>query len=130
MFSLIRGLVIIGLIFYFSPARDIGDIEPSPAAAKPHPASTESQEAQGRSKLLDGLLSRLAGGVTEDVVRTAAYDKAQSAALRLRDSTSWSLPDSTPKTTSDGRRSATSEAALRTSAAQGVRCVYRCDASE
>jgi hypothetical protein len=129
MFSLIRGAVIIGLIFYFSPARDTGESTASPYAARPSTLpSREMPDDQAGGKLLDGFLSRLAGTVTEDVVRTAAYDKAQSAGLALRDG-GFSLPESGARTT-EARRSADLEPAWRASAAQAVRCIYRCDGSE
>ena len=70
MFTLLRSVAVIGLIFYFSPARQAGqpqrEEDRNPAQALP------AVEAE------DGAWNRLVGTLKEEVVRTAVNDKALS----------------------------------------------------
>ena len=118
MFTLVRGVLIIAAIFYFSPERNSGD----PAATGGEPAGSPTAAARG-GNFLAALWNSFAGDVAEDAVRTSAETYAGDLGLRLSDAsaarrwaggTSWAGdPRSEPK---DGSAS--------------VRCVYRCDGAE
>jgi hypothetical protein len=120
MFSLIRGVIIVAVIFYFSPERDLSEPEQKargaegPATAAAPPAVVEDGNAH------DGLWNGIVGSLAEEVVRATVNNKAQEGGSRLKEA-AW-LPELSPK-------SAAAEAA-RSSPGQSVRCVYRCDGSE
>jgi hypothetical protein len=126
MFSMIRGVIIIGLIFYFSPERDIGEPEqarggeqtPTPTLSPPVAEDTQT-----------GLWSRIVASLTEEAVRTTVTGKAQEAGLRLKEA-SLSLEPSQKSASAETARSADRDAAGRASPGQSVRCVYRCDGAE
>ena len=124
MFSLIRGAIIVGLIVYFSPLREGGEPEPQSAGTRPPPLR-EPSPAGERSEERDRLMGRLAGSLTEEVVRTAVSDKTQTG-LRLKEQVASYLAQQAPK--------AASAVVLRPTDRAGpspsVRCVYRCDGSE
>jgi hypothetical protein len=105
MFSLIRGLIIVGVIFYFSPARDTGEPEQQAAGGRMPVAAVSPPSSRG-SNPEESLWDRIVGSFTEEVVRTAVNGKAHEAGLRL------------------------TEAAGRDSPGQSVRCIYRCDGAE
>jgi hypothetical protein len=128
MFSLIRGIIIVGLIFYFSPERDISEPEwqrrgeRAPDATAP-PALVEDGNTQ------DGLWNRIVGSLAEEAVRTTVNGKAQEAGLRLKEA-SLSLEPSAKSASADAVRSADRDAEGQASPGQSVRCVYRCDGAE
>ena len=67
MFTLIRGGIIVGLIFYFSPARDNGEPE---HAVRGEPAAVPRRAFEG-NPAKGGLWERIAGILAEEAVRTA-----------------------------------------------------------
>jgi hypothetical protein len=128
MFTLLRGVAIIGLIFYFSPARDLGqghqkggeERRPAPA---PYPtAPSEAHESPW---------NRLVGSLKEEAVRTAMNEKTLSAGFRLKDTATRLLADAPAVPAPPERpRSSDVEWALREAFDPSVRCVYRCDGTE
>ena len=130
MFSLIRGVIIVGLIVYFSPVRDRGEPEHPGAGEKSIPVSTAPAPGPEPSEHQDRLLGRLVGNLTEDVVRTAVNDRTQ-AGLRLKEQlASHLLQPSTKSATASMARSSERETAGRSNPGQPVRCIYRCDGTE
>ncbi len=126
MFTLFRSVVIIGLIFYFSPAREGGEAQQAGEDRQPPPAPHAPADAQ------DGSWNRLVGSVKEEVVRTAVNDKALSdkalgAGLRMSENAARSLV-APAKPASP--RTADPDWALRAAHDPSVRCVYRCDGTE
>jgi hypothetical protein len=119
MFSLIRGVIIVAVIFYFSPERDLSEPEQKARGEGP-PTATLPPALVEDGNSHDGFWNRIVGSVTEEVVRTTVNSKAQEAGLRFKE-TAW-LPETSPK-------SVAAEAAP-TSPGQSVRCVYRCDDTE
>ncbi len=131
MFTLFRSVAIIGLIFYFSPARETGqpqhqtEEERKPAAAP----------ALGPAEAQDGPWNRLVGNFKEEVVRTAVNDKAISdkaisAGVRMSENAARSLVvPAKPAPRSDARLT-TPEWALRAAEDPSVRCIYRCNETE
>ena len=127
MFTLLRGAAIIGLIFYFSPARDLGEPEPQNGGEERRPASrpTAPSEAQ------EGPWNRLVGSLKEEAVRTAMNEKTLSAGLRLKDSAARLLAEApTVPSPPERPRSSNEEWALRAAYDPSVRRVYRCDGTE
>ena len=120
MFSLIRGVIIVAVIFYFSPERDLSEPEQKARGGEGPPTATMPPALVEDGNSQDGLWNRIVGSVTEEVVRTTVNSKAQEAGLRFKE-TAW-LPETSPK-------SAAAEAG-RISPGQSVRCVYRCDGTE
>ena len=129
MFSLIRGVIIIGLIFYFSPERDLGEPEQQARGGERAPTSTASPPISEDGKSQDGLWNRIIGSLTEEVVRTAVNDKAQEAGLRLKEA-SLSLSQPAPKSASMETARSDRDTAGRASPGQSIRCIYRCDGAE
>jgi hypothetical protein len=129
MFTLLRSVVIIGLIFYFSPAREAGQPQTSgedgkPAQAPPAPAGAE-----------DGAWNRLVGTLQEEVVRTAVNDKtladkALSAGLRMSENAARALAAPSKAAPADKLRPADPDWSSRAAHDPSVRCVYRCDGAE
>lgn len=122
MFSLIRGALIVGVIFYLSPLRGVdetghqnGGPIPSPFAAEGHPAK-------------DALWSQVVGSATDKVARTAVNETARAAGVRLKTQAAMVLAER--PTPADNLRQPELDEAARNLATQGVRCVYRCDGSE
>jgi hypothetical protein len=120
MFSLIRGVIIVAVIFYFSPERDLGEPEQKARGGERPPTATAPPALVEDGNIHDSLWNRIVGSLTEEVVRTTVNSKAQEAGLRLKE-TAW-LPEASPK-------SVAAEAA-RSSPSSSVRCVYRCDGTE
>jgi hypothetical protein len=120
MFSLIRGVIIVAVIFYFSPERDLSEPDQKARGGEAPPTATALPALVEDGNTHDGLWSRLVGSLTEEVVRTTVNGKAQEAGLRLKE-TAW-LPEASSRSTA-------AEAA-RSSPGQSVRCVYRCDGTE
>jgi hypothetical protein len=118
MFTVVRGVLIIAAIFYFSPVRNAGDEQPTGAQAVSPPTAA----ARGGSFLV-ALWNSFAGDVAEDAVRTSAETYVADLGLRLSDA-------------SAARRgvAASRVSDLRSDAKDGqgssVRCVYRCDGTE
>ena len=128
MFSLIRGIIIVGLIFYFSPTRDMG--EPEHPARGERMSTTVSPPASDGRIAQDVLWSRIVGGLTEEVVRTAVNEKVQDTGQGLKEA-SLALQESSSKSASTKIvRSSDREAAGRVSPGESVRCIYRCDGAE
>jgi len=138
MFTVLRSVVIIGLIFYFSPARETGQPQREPGEdRKPGqtPPSTAVAEAQ------ESAWNRLVGGLKDDAVRTvvndkALSDKAFSAGVRMSENAARSLL-AQPKAAlaekvapAEKPRLAEADGAARAAQDPSVRCVYRCDGSE
>jgi hypothetical protein len=128
MFSLIRGIIIIGLIFYFSPERNTGEPEeqalgePSPIATLP-PFTAEDGSAQS------GVWSKIVTGLTEEAVRTTVSGKAEETGQRLKEA-ALSLQAPSPKLPSAETQSSDRAGAGQASPGQSVRCIYRCDGTE
>ncbi len=131
MFTLLRSVAIIGLIFYLSPARETDQSqrhtgeERKPAQA-PAPLPAEDP---------DSAWNRLVGNLKEEVVRTAVNDKALtdkalSAGLRVSENAARSLVAPSKPTPPERPRLADPGWTLRPAEDPSVRCVYRCDGSE
>jgi hypothetical protein len=132
MFTVLRSVVIIGLIFYFSPVRETGQPqgEPGedrkPAQTPPSPVVAEAQ---------DGAWNRLVGGLKDEAVRTvvndkALTDKAFSAGMRISETAARSLLTPPKPAAAEKPRIAETDWAARAAQDPSVRCVYRCDGSE
>jgi hypothetical protein len=126
MFTLLRSVLIIGVIFYLSPERQAQTGSPEGATVddevgKRVPLALDAKTAEATWK-------KMAVVVTEEAVRHAVQDRADAAGLRLKDH-AWSVLDRTQKAipAKDGARS--QETDLKVSG-QAVRCVYRCDGAE
>jgi hypothetical protein len=129
MFTLLRSVVVVGLIFYFSPVRETGQPQHKPDEDERRPALTEASGASAPGAPEDGPLNRLADSLKEEVVRTAVNEKTLAAGLRL--GAARALMDQPSKPTpTEKPRSPAQELALRASIDPLVRCVYRCDGSE
>jgi hypothetical protein len=127
MFTLLRGVAIVGLIFYFSPARQTGapQGQPDREESRPVPVAAPSTPVEAR----EGAWNRLVGSLKEEVVRTAVNEKTLSAGLRL--SAARPLMEASPKPASADRvRPFDQEWPLRPGQDPSVRCVYRCDGAE
>ena len=129
MFSLIRSVIIIGLIFYFSPARELREAQhhtPEEERALPSP---QGRLASAASNLEDGLWGRIAGNLGRDAVRSAVNDRVQAAGPSLRDDTPWSQSSLSARPAS-----ATPSRPFDRAAAEqdnkSRRCIYRCGAAE
>ena len=130
MFSLIRGVIIIGLIFYFSPERDMGESEPHAYGGERTPAPTALPPMSDDSKSQNGLWNRIVGSLAEEVIRTAVEERVQDTGRGLKEA-SLALQESSPKSASTKTvRSSDRDAAGRVSPGESVRCVYRCDGAE
>lgn len=129
MFTLLRSVLIIGVIFYFSPERRQAQTGPAEGGTagdelgKGLPASIDGKAAEAPWK-------KMAVAVTEEAVRTAVQDKVESAGFRLKEYASRSAPEGMSKTLAakDGPRA--QEAELKGLSGPGIRCVYRCDGTE
>lgn len=130
MFTLIRGVIIVGLIFYFSPVRDRGEPGQQTGRGEREPASAAAAPATQAGLAQQGLWGWIPGSLAEDVVRTAVTDKAQEAGLRLKDQVARSLPERSPKAVSVATLPPERDLALRGSPSASVRCIYRCDGAE
>ena len=126
MFTLLRGVLIIGVIFYFSPERQGQTGSPEGGAAgdeldKHLPLPMDGKAAEAAWK-------KMAVAVTEEAVRSAVQDKTEAVGLRLKDHAPWAALESTQRALSakDGARP---QDADKLSGA-GIRCVYRCDGTE
>ena len=129
MFTLLRSVVIVGLIFYFSPARETGQSQYNQGDDERRSASSEASASSAPGGPEDGPLNRLADSLKEEVVRTAVNEKTLAAGLRLGAARALMDQPSKPAPTEKPRSSA-QELALRASIDPSVRCVYRCDGSE
>ena len=131
MFTLVRSVIIIGIIFYFSPVRDRKE------SAKPvsggHGA-TLAEASQGEGEAANEILTSVVGGITQEVARaavndfarTAIKDKTKEAGLRLKEHVAWSEPTQRPPVTAPS----TTNRDMANKASHSVRCVYRCDGTE
>jgi hypothetical protein len=126
MFTLLRSVAIIGLIFYFSPARDLGQTERQKGGEerRPEPRPSPLSEAH------ESPWNRLVGGLKEEAVRTAMNEKTLSAGLRLKDGAARLLEAPAVLAPPERPRSPDVEWALREAYDPSVRCVYRCDGTE
>jgi hypothetical protein len=127
MFTLLRSVVIIGLIFYFSPAREAGQPQSSEGDGKPAQAAPAGAE--------DGAWNRLVGTLKEEVVRTAVNDKALSdkalsAGLRMSENAARALAAPPKAAPADKPRPVDPDWSSRAAHDPSVRCVYRCDGAE
>jgi hypothetical protein len=127
MFSLIRGAIVIALIFYFSPARNPDGPEHQGAeraqgSADPSPASKAEQA--------EALWDRIASSLAEEVVRTTINEKAHAVGLRIPDHGSSALREPSAKTASAATARTSKREPDPPSPGQSVRCVYRCDETE
>ena len=130
MFTLIRGVIIVGLIVYFSPMRDGGQPEQKTGRGEREPAAATAAPATQAGLAQQGLWGWIPGSLAEDVVRTAVTDKAQEAGLRLKDHVARSLPERSPKAVAVATLPPERDATGRGSPSASVRCVYRCDGAE
>jgi hypothetical protein len=119
MFTIVRGVLIIAAIFYFSPVRNAGDERPAEAQA----AGSPTAAARGSSFLV-ALWNSFAGDIAEDAVRTSAETYVGELGLRLSDASAARRLSAGASWTGDARADAKDD--------QGpsVRCVYRCDGAE
>ena len=119
MFTIVRGVLIIAAIFYFSPVRHAGDERPAGGQA----AGSPTAAARGSSFLV-ALWNSFAGDIPEDAVRTSAETYAGDLGLRLSDASAARRWGAGASWAGDARSDPKD--------AQGpsVRCVYRCDGAE
>ena len=129
MFTIARAILIIGLIFYFSPARHEGSDAAGGSQANAPANALKEAVGPAETKAAEGPWKRLAAVVTEEAVRTVVSEKAQAAGLRLKDDTQWSVVEGAQKALAS-RNGAMAEDAEAKASAQGVRCAYRCDGTE
>ena len=129
MFTVARAILIIGLIFYFSPARHEGSDAAGGSQANAPANALKEAFAPTETKAAEGPWKRLAAVVTEEAVRTVVSEKAQAAGLHLKDDAQRSALEAAQKALA-ARNGATAEDAEAKASAQGVRCVYRCDGTE
>jgi hypothetical protein len=129
MFTLLRSIAVIGVIFYFSPVREAGQPdhpydreERRPTLPSPRPTPSEPHE---------GLWSRLLGGMKEEAVRSVADEAVASAGVRLKEGANRLLADASAIPAPPERpRASGEEWPLRSGYDPFVRCVYRCDGTE
>lgn len=125
MFTLLRCVIIVGLIFYFSPEREAG----LPWSGEEERRAADTPQDVAKDEVQEGTWERLVGSVKEDALRTAAQGKALSAGLRLKDDATRLLADAQPRA-SERSRSSDQAWALRATQDPPRRCVYRCDGAE
>ena len=129
MFTLFRCVTLIGLIFYFSPARDLGGHEHHNRSQERRPAAVAHPPAPGEA--LEGLWSRLVGSVKEEVVATVVDETATAAGARLKSGAARLMAEGPAVPAPPERpRSSGEDWTLRASNDPSVRCVYRCDGTE
>jgi hypothetical protein len=127
MFTVLRSVAIIGLIFYFSPARNLGETERQKGGEERRPASGPSAPSEAH----ESPWNRLVGSLKEEAVRTAMNEKTLSTGLRLKDSATGLLAEAPAVPTPPERpHSSDVQWALREAFDPSVRCVYRCDGTE
>jgi hypothetical protein len=128
MFTLLRGVLIIGVLFYFSPERQARTGSPDGGMAGEEPGKRPPVLLDG--KAAEATWKKMAVAVTEEAVRAAVQDKAEAAGLRLRDHAPWAALDGAHKAASarDGARPQDGDP--KSIAGQAIRCVYRCDGTE
>lgn len=134
MFTFFRSVVIIGLIFYFSPERDRKELKQHPVPRGQDAESAETARAQDETtanevltSVVGSLAQEVARAAAKDLGRTVVKDKAQEAGLRLKEQVAWSEPS--PRSAMP-LISAEREAAARANSNASIRCVYRCDGKE
>ena len=131
MFSLIRCIIVIALIFYFSPARDPQQPERQPSVGQRTLLSRGSSLASEARNSEDGLWERIVGSFAKEAVRSAVNDKVQSAGLSLKDEAPWPQPELSGRPASaTPSRPTDRNPAERDSQSKSARCIYRCDAAE
>src|SRR3712207_6151953 len=69
MFTLLRSVVIVGLIFYFSPTRENGYLQQKPSGEGRRPAPADAPRPSASLEIQDGALNRFVGSLKEEVVR-------------------------------------------------------------
>jgi hypothetical protein len=127
MFTILRSVLIIGVIFYFSPERQAG-------TGSADGGTGGDERNQDLPVAIDGKAEatwrRMAVAVTEEAVRTAVQDKVEAAGFRLKEYTPRSSPEGMTKSLAakDGPRPR--EAEPKALLGPGIRCVYRCDGTE
>jgi hypothetical protein len=129
MFTLFRAVVIIGLIFYFSPERDPGQPE-RPARDGDRITASVGRGISEARDTSNSLRDRILGSLGQEVIRTAVNNKAEVAGLRLGDQVFGhsSGPSSKSAMVESLRRDR--EPTDGGSTGQSVRCIYRCDEAE
>lgn len=131
MFTLLRGVIIVGLIFHFSPARDPGRSAAHSGEERRKPASTDAPRPYDSDDAQAGAWSGLVGSLGQQIVRTTANDQALSIGLRLRDNGAQTISEASRKAAASVRsQSYDGQPALRGSQDPSLRCVYRCDGAE
>jgi hypothetical protein len=128
MFTILRSVLIIGVIFYFSPER-----QPQPGPAEGATAGAEL--ARQLPATIDGKAAeppwkKMAVAVTEEAVRAAVQDKAEAAGFRFREHTPRSAPEGMLKALAAKDEPRPQEVDPKGLSGPGVRCVYRCDGTE
>jgi hypothetical protein len=124
MFTLFRAVVIIGLIFYFSPEHD------PDRPARDGDRMTASTAAPRISEARDSLWDRLVTSFGQEVVRTAVNNRAEAVGLRLGDQAFLPSAVSAAKSATVDSLRRDREPADGISPGQSVRCIYRCDEAE
>jgi hypothetical protein len=127
MFTLLRSVVIVGLIFYFSPTRENGYLQQKPSGEERRPAPADAPRPS--LEIQDGALNRFVGSLKEEVVRAAVNEKTLTAGLRATAAQALMEASFKPEAT-EKARSSDQDTALRGGIDPSVRCVYRCDGSE
>ena len=129
MFTLFRCVAVIGLIFYLSPARDLGEHQ-RPNGSQEHRRGAAAHPSTP-GEALQGWWSQLVGTVKDEAVATVVDETAASAGARLRSGATRLLAEGPAIPAPPERpRLPSEEWTLRPSHDPSVRCVYRCDGSE
>ena len=110
MFWLLRAVLVIGTIFYFSPVRSPSD-----------EAAIQKTAALAVAQGANNVAADLALGIGQDVARALVRDAVQSAVKTA------AAGEGTKAPVTD---SASAQAALRGGLSDPVRCIYRCGAGE
>jgi hypothetical protein len=129
MFTLLRSVVIVGLIFYFSPTRENGYLQHKSSGEERRPAPADAPRPSASLEIQDGALNRFVGSLKEEVVRAAVNEKTLTAGLRATAAQALMEASVKPEAT-EKARSSDQDTALRGGIDPSVRCVYRCDGSE
>ena len=127
MFTLFRAVVIIGLIFYFSPEHDPDRLE---RAARDGDRMAASTAGPRISEARDSLWDRLVGSFGQEVVRTAVNNRAEAVGLRLGDQAFLPPVGSSAKSAMVDSLRRDHEPTDGLSAGHSVRCIYRCEEAE
>jgi hypothetical protein len=126
MFTLIRAVVIIGLIFYLSPERGLDRPERPARDGDRLTALTAGPRTSEAGDTSESLWDRLVGNFGQEVVQAAVNNKAEA----IGDQVFGPSGESSAKSAMADSLRLDRELTDGTSPGQSVRCIYRCDGAE